>query len=625
MKSKLLFLCLALLSVMSFSQNQSKNPASKWMFGQYLGLDFMTTPPSVISNTMYASEGSASIADNAGNLLFYTNGVTIWNQFHNVMANGTGLFGNLSTTQGVMIVKQPGNSSVYYVFTIDQLGDSNGLRYSVVDMNLAVGMGSVTAKNIPLYTPSTERLAAVKHCNKSDVWIVSHDWGGNVFRSYLLTASGVTQPAVTSSVGLIHTGPNTFPEVYNRIGSMKISPNGKKLGIVSRGGLDMAEMYDFNDATGIVSNQLILQSNLEDLYGCEFSSDGSKFYVTTAEGQVSYIYQWNLCAPNPVNSRFMVDSVFDHHRAMQLGIDGKIYVAAPYDLPIGVINNPNASGASCNFVSYGQPVAPGICQLGLPGFVASYFLDPLPQFTYSLHCQSVNFTAPPTPTCNVMGFTYSSVNWNFGDGTSGSGNNATHFYAPGTYTALCIQNKNCSADTVQQVITIPSQFPNFSVSGQATICNGANTTLGINNTANSYTWMPGNIVSNLATVSPTSTTVYTVTGTNTLTGCQVSKTFTVTVNPCATTGLDEHNRSAYGISISPNPANDYIHVSLAKETPELLLVELRDISGRQINATTLSESDRQISVKHLENGIYFLLVKNEAKEIIYTGKIVKRD
>ena len=76
---------------MSFNLT-SQNESNKWYFGWGVGLDFNSSPPTPLGvSSMSTMFGSASMADAAGNLLFYTNGTTVWSQNHNVMGNGTGL------------------------------------------------------------------------------------------------------------------------------------------------------------------------------------------------------------------------------------------------------------------------------------------------------------------------------------------------------------------------------------------------------------------------------------------------------------------------------------------------------------------------------------------------------
>ena len=202
---------------------------SKWYFGQNAGLDFASSPPTVLTNGMMATgEGCATISDVNGNLLFYTDGVTVYDNTHSVMANGTGLFGHSSSTQSALIVKQPGNINIYYIFTVTQVGGFQGANYSIVDMNLAAGLGSVMVKNSTLYVPSCEKQVAVRHCNSKDVWIVSHEYNSNKFRSYLLTSAGLNTVAVVTAIGETITGNGAAT-----LGQMKISPDGKKLAIAT--------------------------------------------------------------------------------------------------------------------------------------------------------------------------------------------------------------------------------------------------------------------------------------------------------------------------------------------------------------------------------------------------------
>jgi hypothetical protein len=85
------FVCCIFISSIINAQGE----ANIWYFGNFLGLDFnsgaaVPLNDGQINNT--PAEGVATISDANGNLLFYTDGVKVWNRLHQVMPNGTGLF-----------------------------------------------------------------------------------------------------------------------------------------------------------------------------------------------------------------------------------------------------------------------------------------------------------------------------------------------------------------------------------------------------------------------------------------------------------------------------------------------------------------------------------------------------
>ena len=168
-----------LLSILpAFAQKQ----ANVWYFGR-VGLDFNQTPPLPLNNGISNSqEGSAAISDHNGSLLFYTNGGFIANRKHVSMKNGGGLLGDLSSTDNTVIVPVPGNDSIYYLFTIGSAFQADkGLRYNIINMKGDTGFGEVVSKNILLEASAFEKLAAVKHCNKKDVWIMIHKWDSDEY------------------------------------------------------------------------------------------------------------------------------------------------------------------------------------------------------------------------------------------------------------------------------------------------------------------------------------------------------------------------------------------------------------------------------------------------------------
>ncbi|MEO8086832.1 MAG: hypothetical protein ABI763_08440, partial [Bacteroidota bacterium] len=247
------------ISQSSFAQKE----ANKWLFGNFGGLDFNSGAPLPFPGGQTAtSEGSASVADANGNLLFYTDGVSVWNRNHIQMPNGFGLLGGFSSSQSAMIVLLPGSTNQYYIFTVGQtFGDFN---FSIVDMTLQAGNGDVTVKNSLISTSVCEKLCCVKKPNGLDFWVLVHDAITNEFNAYTFTAAGMNPVPVVSFAGSNNTGD---------IGYMKVSPDGSKLGTALWNSGNLFELFDFNKSTGIVSNALTLPFHTagSGAYGLEFS------------------------------------------------------------------------------------------------------------------------------------------------------------------------------------------------------------------------------------------------------------------------------------------------------------------------------------------------------------------
>ncbi|WP_317899529.1 T9SS type A sorting domain-containing protein [Aurantibacillus circumpalustris] len=609
---------------------------SKWYFGAKAGLDFSTNPPTILtSGVLNTVEGCATISDNVGNLLFYTDGISVFNSTHSVMANGLGLFGQGSSTQSALIVKKPGSDSLYYVFTVSLQNSTNGANYSIVDMSLAAGLGSVTVKNSHLYDPSCERQVAVRHCNGKDVWVVSHHYGSNEFRAYLLNSNGVISSPVVSAIGESMAGTGLIS-----IGQLKVSPDGKKLAMASATtsipqslGSGGFHLFDFNAANGTVSNSLTLLSGTNipnsGAYGVEFSPDGSKLYGAAGpmiSATVTGLYQWDICAANNqaiIASQYSINTNGLYLGSIQRAINGKLYLTASgpgQQFSLSVIHNPNASGVAMGFTLNGQNVAPKFCALGLPNFINTY-TRPLPTpFTNSLACQTSSFSVPPVPTfssgCTSTPYSPSSYAWDFGEPAAGAANSSTlgnpvHTYSTtGTYTVSLILYGACTNDTLKKVITISTPGPTVNVAGNFALCKGEKNTFTVSG-ANTYLWSTNSTASTVA-LNPTATTPYSVSGT--LNGCTLSKTFTVEVNPCLGISAFENKGD---FRVFPNPFSDLVSVEAIASSTLMIF----DLNGKLLLQSNLNKGQNQINTSELKSGVYFIQAQNA--ESVWRGRFVK--
>ena len=337
-----------------------------WYFGDQAGIDFNSgTPVSISNGALFTYDNSSTICDSAGNVLFYTDGVTVWNSAHQIMVNGTGLNGNQSGGQSALIVHRPG-SYEYYVFSVRDFG-IGPLWYSVVDLSQQGGLGAVTNKNISLYSNTTEKLAAYYNCSLGCYWLISHKYGTAEFYNYKIDSTGINTTPVISNVGLVHNaGPTN--DVNNSAGQLSISRDGSTLA----GALfysDQLELFDFNISLGTVSNARLI-SNLSNAWGVEFSGNGLKLYLT--KWFTSDVTQFDLSSGNIntiANSATIVGNATGsggyHAGYLQRGPDDKVYVARWNVNYIAVIDSPDNAGMSCNFINNGVNLGNGLCKAGL--------------------------------------------------------------------------------------------------------------------------------------------------------------------------------------------------------------------------------------------------------------------
>lgn len=405
----------------------SQGEANIWYFGNKAGLDFNYGAPADLNDgEMNTTEGCATICNNAGQLLFYTDGIKVWTRDHELMPNGNFLMGGTSSTQSAIIVPKPNTNNIFYIFTTPPTANSNGLRYSEVDMNLNGGFGAVTAnKNVLLATPVCEKLCAINNSEGNGYWVMTHSFGNNTFLAFSVNSDGVNLDPVASSIGTVITNDDLF-NTYRTQGQLKFSPDGSKLVCVNR--YDDVQLFNFDSSTGIVSDSLTINSGSYVLcYGAEFSQSGNKLYISAGYSpfSLSTIIQYDLTSTDIPNSEILITDVFPFFfGSLQLAVDGKIYCAGTYGNGnhnyLSVINNPENLGAECQF-NFNQVVLSGSSILGLPQSIQSIFDA---NITYENNCGSNNVTFSVNSNLPI-----SSITWDFGDGSNVATElNPTHSY-----------------------------------------------------------------------------------------------------------------------------------------------------------------------------------------------------
>ena len=387
------FLLLSTLNL--FAQKE----ANIWYFGENAGLDFSTNPPTALTDgRLSTDEGCSSFSDENGNLLFYSDGIIVYNKNHQIMQYSNGdlannLQGNPSSTQSGMIIPKPGATSIYYLFTVgtdfvpEDIDPNPGFNYYTIDMSLNSGLGEITEGPVNLaLNPTTnedlsefwsEKVAAVKGKECNTFWVISYVL--DTFYAYKIDSEGIDiNNIVTSQVN--YTSPD-------KRGYLAVSPDGTKIAFADYASSLRNEiidgsllLFDFDDETGIVSTdpETLIQSNTnQSPYGLAFSQNSTKLYTQVLSDGFDNnfnIYQFDLNEDDIAESISLMNSRNGFRGALQLAPDGKIYIPIRDTSFLDVIENPNETAEDVIYTRNGIDLNGKLATQGLPPFIASLLL-----------------------------------------------------------------------------------------------------------------------------------------------------------------------------------------------------------------------------------------------------------
>jgi uncharacterized protein YuzB (UPF0349 family) len=355
-----------------------------WVFGRNAGLDFSTNPPTATSGfSMNTFEGCASVSDAAGNLLFYTDGVTVWDAANTPVV--TGLLGDASSTQSSIIVPDPASPTRYYIFTMD--GSSNASapfnHFDGILLDVAgwtwVPISSLLTLPSNVGLSPAEKLTAVQIDGCLGYWVIialqrtatlAAGVGPGMFRVFRVDASGLS-----------FVGDTNFNEDLQELGYLRGSPDGRRLAIAN-GTLGNVLVFPFDNVTGAINVGSVVNIPIPTIipgqqmavYGVEFSPNSDLLYYGSLEFgtgvQQGHIFQVDVPSASTVstyiggfsnaNGRYAIG-------ALQRGMDDVIYIAMDGEASISAITSPNTPGTGCNLVqNYVALMTGSVCYLGLP-------------------------------------------------------------------------------------------------------------------------------------------------------------------------------------------------------------------------------------------------------------------
>jgi hypothetical protein len=355
MKLFSLLICFLRICTPAFSQHENDH----WYFPIGNGVVFQNNTAIPISDGQNKSIGgfgcSATVSDKlTGKLLFYTNGKSVWNRNHQIMKNGTNLNGSQNySRQNSLIVQNPSDLNLYYIFTIDDLyPGSYGLCYSVV--SLQDGDGEVISKNNSILKGVAGKVTGTLDCEGTGFWIVTHSLKKHSFYSFHVTSNGINTTPVISTY--IPNTPKQLDTMYSEYGWITISHDRSKLAITPLF-YDYADfsldLFDFNAATGEVANCIGLGTGSPFSYLTYFSPDNTKLYAHRLQNDnITGIVQYeiNLSDAASIRNSLVYIDATPFNSTYQINAKGSIFTFGTSTPPsLSAILYPNKKGNACQF------------------------------------------------------------------------------------------------------------------------------------------------------------------------------------------------------------------------------------------------------------------------------------
>lgn len=366
--------------------NESTQRSSRWYFGNGAGIDFQTNEPIqtlLMRDGNQATEGNSMIGDENADVLFFSNGETVWygsahNGSEELAAGGSGLAGSKDVAQNSLFVKFPQIESLFYLFTIN---NNRQLSLTTLDLiadppppGVALSETEPTlgqpVKNILVHQPVAEKITSTGRTD-GGYWVVAHELGSDNFLSYPVTTEGIGMPTV-SATGTVYGNSDE-----DATGYMRISEGGDILATaVNQGTSKFIELFRFDADSGLVSDPVQIQIDESNgtLYGLELT-DSLIYATVTSPGGPSYLYQYKYDSTldiAAIQESEQMTETNDELGAVQMGPDGQIYIASNgkqyvYRIPNIQFTENFQLGSSYEFALWERTNS----TLGLPNFGAN--------------------------------------------------------------------------------------------------------------------------------------------------------------------------------------------------------------------------------------------------------------
>jgi hypothetical protein len=313
-----------------------------------------------------------TVSDSAGNLLFYTNDVQIYNSMDELIANGDSLGWGPAYTlidpalfawgsvycQQIISLPNPKAYGIYdlfylYIDTLPVIEDvtCDKLLHARLDMTANSGLGAVLFKDQVILSQNIDAtISATRHANGKDWWLCTNQTNNNCHDILLYTGDDSLS---------VSTQCSGFNSPLGDLHACRFSQDGAHYVTIDDSG--QVSIFNFDRCAGTLTLQEeFIISDIADSglgyylpTGMEFSANSRFLYIFC-----SYrIFQYDLWADTIANSKYVVaswkypgHSPADYYWA-QLAPDGKIYISGSSGTYyLSVIDSADNPDSACNFL-----------------------------------------------------------------------------------------------------------------------------------------------------------------------------------------------------------------------------------------------------------------------------------
>jgi gliding motility-associated-like protein len=384
------------------------------------------------------------------------------------MPNGSGLLGNTSANQPVVISPVPSDSTKFFIFTNNANFTTGGsIAVSLVDLMSFGGavfpvppLGDITTpKNVAIASLAnrSEGMTIIPHANGKDYWLITHQNGSQNYSATLINKASFTggtfNTTVSSGLGLPTSVANFS---YNR----KL----KKLAVSAQDANTDAIILTFDDNTGVLTfdryiyNTGKTTTQPQSIYDIQWDQAGQYLYISRVgepgPGPTADVLQYDYLNSN--NNATLLTSVLKTPEVrswgLQLAPDSAIYhiyqdtLSGKFKVKKFTKTDTIASSV-IETLPFGYIDFKGT---QFPAFIPKIKMALTLSFTSVGTCQNNNTTFFPTVLPNA-----DSLHWDFGDTTSVTAWSPVHkFKMAKTYNVTLTAYYQGNVQTVTQPVTM---------------------------------------------------------------------------------------------------------------------------------------------------------------------------